>query len=336
MNTLPVDFPKTDIHKHTDVFPRLDRLMAGRTGRQPYDWHDWLQRVYELPPGMPRLNWLNGELPYRNANLLKHESPYLVAWLTEALEEEAQDGALLVEIRGWQRRIHILQQGFMTLFREAEQRVRERRPDFFAEAIVCMWPSQPDELKVFDACLRAREEGLSGIDFIPNPYDSEADWTEAYRWAEIAAEAGLSITAHVGEFSSANVAASLRMPGLTRIGHGVHAAYDPELLEQVAEAGVTVECCLTSNVVLGAVSSLEMHPIKKFVEAGIPVTLNTDHTLQMLNSIGREYEQAVRLGFSRDELLSFTRQGILASFTSQERKKVLLDNLQDRISLDVI
>ena len=97
------------------------------------------------------------------------------------------------------------------------------------------------------------------------PYDSEADWTETYGWAERAAGVGLGITVHVGEFSTANITSALRFPGIKRIGHGVHAAAKTELLKEVANSGVTVECCLTSNVVLGAVSSLEEHPIRSFI-----------------------------------------------------------------------
>ena len=88
----------------------------------------------------------------------------------------------------------------------------------------------PDGAEAFETCLRARVQGLAGIDFTPDPFDSEADLTEVCRWAERAAEAGLGITVHAGEFSTANLAAALRLPGITRIGHGVYAAAGDELL----------------------------------------------------------------------------------------------------------
>ena len=92
------EIPKTDIHMHSDMLPRLDQLIARRAGRPQYDWEDWLRRVVELPPGMPRLKWLNGDLPYSKEDF--HEDSHVVAWLTEAVEKAAQDGAVLVEIRG--------------------------------------------------------------------------------------------------------------------------------------------------------------------------------------------------------------------------------------------
>lgn len=145
----------------------------------------------------------------------------------------------------------------------------------------------------------------------------------AARWAERAA-AGLGITVHVGEFSPANLAAALRLPGLGRLGHAVHAAHDPRLLDRLAGTGATVECSLSSNVVLGAVPSYEEHPIRRFVAHGIPVTLNTDLPLHVGTTIGREYAIAAGLGFSPAELLGFTRNAIRASFAPAARRAGLL------------
>ena len=58
------------------------------------------------------------------------------------------------------------------------------------------------------------------------------------------------------------------------------------------------------------------------------MTLNSDNPVRMCTGIGREYEQAASLGFGPKDLLSFTRQGVVASFTSEERKAELLGTLQ--------
>jgi adenosine deaminase len=134
----------------------------------------------------------------------------------------------------------------------------------------------------------------------------------------------LGITAHVGEFSPANILTALRVPGLTRLGHLVYAASDPRLLEAVARSGVTAECCLTCNVVLGATPSYADHPIRQLVAAGVPVTLNTDDPVRVATTIGREYAVAARLGFTTDELLGFTRNAIRAAFLPAARRAELL------------
>jgi adenosine deaminase len=174
------------------------------------------------------------------------------------------------------------------------------------------------------ACLAAAREGLSGIHILPDPYDAEMDWTPVSKWAGRAADAGLGIAAHAGEFSTANIAAALRTPGLTRLGHAVYAARDPWLVEQVANSGVTVECSLSCNVVLGAVESYEDHPIQQFIAGGIPVTLSTDDPVRVVTTIGREYAIAAALGFSEEELLGFTRNGLRASFAPAARRDALL------------
>lgn len=105
-------------------------------------------------------------------------------------------------------------------------------------------------------------------------------------------------------------------------------ATDPRLLDLVLRSGVTLECCLTSNVVLGAVPSLKEHPIRDLAEVGVPVTLASDNPIRTCTSISRESERAASLGFDIEELLGMTRQAISASFTSPERKQKLLGSVE--------
>ncbi len=208
--------------------------------------------------------------------------------------------------------------------------MQARYPRLRAEAIANLAlgysPERVERLLV--ACLSAAREGLAGVDFLPNPYDTEADWSSTYHWAARAADVGLGITVHAAEFSTANLAAALRVPGVTRIGHAVYAVRDPRLMEQLAGSGAVVECSLSCNVILGAAPSYEAHPIRQFVEAGIPVTLNTDDPVRVCTTIGREYAIAAALGFTPADLLAFTRNAIQASFTTPARRAALLAELR--------
>jgi adenosine deaminase len=96
----------------------------------------------------------------------------------------------------------------------------------------------------------------------------------------------------------------------------------------VAASGVTVECCLSCNVVMGAVPSYEEHPIRRFIRHGISVALCTDDPVQVCTTIGREYALAHMLGLSAAELLDITRTAIQASFAPEERRAVLLSELR--------
>ncbi|MDE2715762.1 MAG: hypothetical protein OXI33_01955 [Chloroflexota bacterium] len=252
-----------------------------------------------------------------------------VEWVSDAMSEAVQEGAVLIEIRfgaEW-----VKWPDLMSKFREAENLVRNDHPNFVAEAIISgVSPARAGAQDVIDSCLQAHKDGLAGIDFLPVPYEREADgesWRKIYSWGELASGVGLGITVHAGEFSTANIRSALGVPGLTRIGHATYAAYDSTLLSELAKARVTVECCLTSNVVLGAVSSLEEHPIRTFVDAGVPVTISSDDPVRLGATIGGEYHLATRLDLDASDLLKFTRNGIEASFTSEERKANLLANM---------
>ena len=280
-----------------------------------------------MPPGMARLEAIKGELEVTDLDRIAKRN--FVEWVADAMYDAAREGAVLVEVRfgaEWVKWPDLIPR-----FREAERLVQSSYPDFCAEVIIFnIWPTRPDSNIVIDACLEAEKAGLAGFDFVSTPYEREAEraeWKELYSWAERVAGVGLGITVHAGEFSPANIRSALGVPGVTRIGHAVHAAFDASLLDELGEAGVTVECCLTSNVVLGAVPSLKDHPIGTFVDAGIPVTLSSDDPVSLHTTIGREYEQAAGLGFDVPDLLGFTRNGVTSSFTSAERKTSLLSGI---------
>ena len=317
--------PKAELHLHQEALPWLDRAVAAREGRPPHNWRREVARMLrDVPPGMPRLNGMSGSLPVAELEPLDGDADGFVDRVAAILELSAAQGAVLVEIRFGGGTV--LRPEMMALFREAERRVQVRYPHLCAEAILCLLLpfGQPEQERRLEACLRAAREGLGGIDVIPVPYDSEADWATINPLIEPLAAAGLGVTVHAGEFSTANLAAALCVPGVSRIGHAVYAAWDPRLLELLAKSGATVECCPTSNVVLGAVASYEDLPLRRFLEAGVPVTLNTDNPLRLCARIGREYAVGAALGFSPAELLGFTRSAVRASFTTEARRAELL------------
>jgi adenosine deaminase len=90
-------------------------------------------------------------------------------------------------------------------------------------------------------------------------------------------QAGWHITIHAGEIAGPeSVWEALRGLGAERIGHALCALEDPSLMDYLAERKIGVESCLTSNVQTSCVSDYPAHPLRKFLEAGIPATINTD------------------------------------------------------------
>jgi adenosine deaminase len=142
---------------------------------------------------------------------------------------------------------------------------------------------------------------------------------------EIAAEAGLGITCHAGEWGGPeSVRAALELPNLTRIGHGVRSIEDPALVREIADRGIVLEVCLTSNVVLGLYADYGSHPLRQLVAAGVRTTLGSDDPPYWHASIGREYEVAQEMGLDPHQ---FTQFAIESAFLPAAERAALRDRL---------
>ena len=165
-----------------------------------------------------------------------------------------------------------------------------------------------------------RSEGVIGIgiggsegQFPPEPF------------APIYAEArrlGLHTTAHAGEAAgAASIWGAIRALHVERIGHGTRAFEDEHLLDVLAETRLPLEMCPLSNVRTGVVPSIDEHPVRRYFERGLCVTVNSDDPKMFGNSLAEEYRLLEsRLGFSRDDIRTLILQAIAASWLPPERQ----------------
>jgi len=133
---------------------------------------------------------------------------------------------------------------------------------------------------------------------------------------EAADELGIGLVVHAGETGGPEeVADALDVLRADRIGHGIATVKDPDLLARVAERGVILEVCPSSNVTLGIVPSLAQHPIRMLRDAGVAVTVNSDDPPFFATTLTQELGHAVRL-LELDEvrLAALQRRAIDASF----------------------
>jgi adenosine deaminase len=144
-------------------------------------------------------------------------------------------------------------------------------------------------------------------------------------------EAGLGCSVHAGEHAGPeSIRAALALPGVVRISHGVRAVEDPALVDELAERGIVLEVCPTSNVALNVFSTYEEHPLGALRAAGVPVTLGSDDPPYFSTSIGREYQLAhERLGCGLDDLRAITRTALDAAFAGPDATVSLLDHRRD-------
>ena len=161
--------------------------------------------------------------------------------------------------------------------------------------------------------------GIGGSEqkFPPEPFK------EVYAQAR---KFGFHTSAHAGEAAGAtSIWGAIRELEVERIGHGTRAEEDPRLLDYLAEKQIPLEMCPLSNVRTGVVRSIDEHPIRRYFQHGLFVTVNTDDPKMFGNSLAEEYRLLeARLGFSRDEIRTLVLQGIRASWLPQAMKQQLL------------
>ena len=148
---------------------------------------------------------------------------------------------------------------------------------------------------------------------------------------DAARRVGLHSLPHAGETTGPEtVWDALRVLGAERIGHGTSAAGDERLLAHLAERGIPLEVCPSSNVATRAVASLEEHPIRAFRDAGVTITVNSDDPSMFGTSLNEEYEIASRLlDLDTGGVADLARAAVRASFAPDDLKVSLLTEIDE-------
>jgi adenosine deaminase/aminodeoxyfutalosine deaminase len=143
-----------------------------------------------------------------------------------------------------------------------------------------------------------------------------------------ARDAGLHLTAHAGEtVGPESIWAALNI-GAERIGHGLTAIEDPELMEVLAERQIPIEICISSNIRTGCCVPSALHPVRSYFDAGLMITLNSDDPAMFESDLEAEYLLAQReFGFSKEHLRELAANSFEASFLPPEEKVKYLHRL---------
>jgi adenosine deaminase len=135
--------------------------------------------------------------------------------------------------------------------------------------------------------------------------------------------AGLKVTIHSGEDSPASfVRETIELAAPDRIGHGIHAIEDMQVVELLKERNITLEVNPWSNYLTSAVQTIEEHPLKKLFDLGVKVTINSDDPEVLETNLNNEYRIAHEvLGMDMEEIATCNRYAYEASFIPAEEKK---------------
>jgi len=140
-----------------------------------------------------------------------------------------------------------------------------------------------------------------------------------------ARDAGLHLTAHAGESVGPEGIWGALNIGAERIGHGLTAIHDSELLEVLAERQIPIEICISSNVHTGCCSRIADHPVRRYFDAGLMITINSDDPAMFASDLEDEYRLTqTEFAFTDEHLRELAANSIEASFLPADRKVKLL------------
>ena len=219
---------------------------------------------------------------------------------------------------------------------EGLERGRERGEKDFGVSLLWIFdavrqfgPARAQE--VFEIAARYRDRNVIGIGIGGDEQKAPPElFREQYAYAR---HQGLRLTCHAGESAGPESIWGALNLGAERIGHSLTALEDRELIEELAQRQVPIEICLTSNLRTSCCARIQDHPLRRYFDQGLMLTLNTDDPAMFSTSLTREYELAqTEFAFTDEHLRELARNSFEASFLPPE-KKIKFLNLLDSTAL---
>nr|WP_321251772.1 adenosine deaminase [uncultured Ruegeria sp.] len=206
----------------------------------------------------------------------------------------------------------------------------ERKFDITLRGVVtCVRHFGPDKAKLSARCAAETSgDWITGFGMGGNEgVGAQCD----FKWAfDCAREAGLRLTTHAGEFGGPDsVRDAVRDLGVERIGHGVRAIEDPDLMHELVDRDITLEVCPGSNVVLGLYPDFSAHPIAKLRDAGVKVTVSTDDPPFFHTTMRREYEMLnAAFGWQAEDFSAMNDTALNAAFCDEDTRSRVQKRLE--------
>jgi hypothetical protein len=289
-----VHIPKSDLHNH-----------AGRGGNIRYVAR---QVGVELVPPSERFATLK-EMGDWFANRVKTLCPGLEGYLLRvqaSFVQAAEDGVRVLALNYGLDEIQALGgvDPFIRTMKELHSRYAPEA--VFLPELALDRGCNPDEAKE-----RFEEALASGwfcsVDICGNELAQPARCFKGL--FRLAQSYGVVLRAHTGEFGTAeDVLEAVEELELDEVHHGIAAAQSPLVMQRLAEAGVRLHVCPTSNVMLGRAENYGSHPIRRLYDYGVKVTINTDDLLIFDQTVSQEYLNLYRSGLMTAEELNAIRE----------------------------
>lgn len=321
-----------DLHLHLDGSLEADTILH-------LAQHDGIALPAQDAKGLkpyitsPGGKGLTGYLACFDLPLRVLQTPYSLTYAVSALIEQLDsEGMRYTEIR-FAPQLHTengmsQQEVVEAALRGLEQGIGRSR-HMGAQLILCCMRGADNHLENEQTVRLAKDYLGSGVAAVDLAGAEGQFPTGDYRalFAE-AARLDVPFTIHAGEADGAQSVRAAVEFGARRIGHGVRMCEDEEVMELVIEQGIALELCPTSNMQTGAVRSLRSYPIRRFLNAGVIATVNTDNRTVSGTTIKKELallRQGISLTAEEEKMLLLN--AIYASFLPEEEKQVLSEQI---------
>lgn len=311
-----------DLHLHLDgsLSVATVRQLAAMAGREVPEEAELLQML-QVSPNCKDLNEYLEKFSFPCSLLQTREAISTAVY--NLMEELKAQGMLYAEIR-FAPQLHTLE-GLSQ--REVVQAAVDgrNRSDFKANLILCcmrMSQNRQENLLTVEMAAEFLGRGVCALDLA----GAEALYPTPFFWElfQLAVEKGVPLTIHAGEAAGPESVWAALEHSPRRIGHGVRSLEDPKLAAYLAEKGITLELCPTSNLNTNIFPCLEDYPLRRLMEAGVPVTINTDNMTVSNVTLQSEMERMIRtFSLNDEEIVMLLRNATDASFADAETKSWL-------------
>ena len=319
--------PKAELHLHIEgtLEPEMLFELAGRNGVElPFTDEAAVRAAYSFTDLQSFL-----DIYYQGAAVLQTGQDFydlMAAYLRRAHADGVRRAEMFFDPQTHTERgvgFDVFMEGFTSAMADAEAAT-----GISSDLIMCFLRHLPGEA----ACdtFRAAEAWLDriigvGLDSSEADHPPE-EFAEAYAMARAA---GLRPVAHAGEEGPPSyITGALDALGAERIDHGVRCEEDPALVRRLAEAQTPLTVCPLSNLALCVVDDLSGHNLKRLLDAGLKVTINSDDPAYFGGYVADNYLAAASaLGLARAELAQCARNSLEASFAAADQKQAWLADL---------
>ena len=297
--------------------------------------------TYRWPPELSATDergWSRFQRLYDVARSVLRTEAHVRRLMREAAEDDAAEGSGWLEIQvdpsGYAGRFGGIS-AYTDLVVDAAREATERTGVHVALVIAANRTRHPLDARTL-ARLATQYAGRGVVGFGLSNDERRGTALSFARAFELAERAGLLAAPHGGELLGAeSVWACLDVLNARRIGHGVRSVEDPDLVQRLAGAGVTLEVCPMSNVALGVYPDAAAVPLRQLYDAGVAMALGADDPVLFGSRLVQQYEVARDChGFTDAELAELARMSVRGSAAPDDVRSDLLDRIDEWLAAE--